>query len=81
MAKNFRFHVTGRFGNRFFSPAQQVTFVGLAGQHVVQEVILYPSNQPLPIVVEATDILIDGGANDVRPVFFSAKLHVRTFPN
>ncbi len=81
MAKNFRFHVTGRFGNRFFSPAQQVTFVGLASQHVVQEVILYPSNQTLPIVVEATDILIDGGANDVRPVFFSAKLHVRTFPN
>lgn len=81
MAKNFRFHVTGRFGNRFFSPAQQVTFVGLSTRHVVQNVVLYPGNQTLLIAVEATDILIDGGSNDVRPVFFSAKLHVRIYPN
>ena len=81
-------NLTMRFGGltaigdlSFAAPAQQVTFVGLASQHVVQEVILYPSNQTLPIAVEGTDILIDGGSNDVRPVFFSAKLHVRIYPN
>jgi hypothetical protein len=81
MAKNFRFHVTARFGSRFFSPAQQVSFVGLSTRRVVQNVILYPGNQTLPIMVEATDILIDGGSNDVRPVYFNGKLHVRIFPN
>lgn len=81
MAKNFRFHVTARFGGRFFSPAQQVTFVGLSTKHVVQNVVLFPGNQTLPILVEATDILIDGGSNDVRPVYFNGKLHVRIYPN
>ncbi len=81
MAKNFRFHVALRFGSRFFLPAQQVNFVGLSTRHVVQNVIFYPGNQTLPIMVEATDILIDGGANDVRPVYFSGKLHVRIYPN
>lgn len=80
MAKNFRFHVALHFGNHFFAPLQ-VTFVGISSQHVTQDLVLYPANQTLPIRVEATDILIDGGANDVRPFYFFANLHVRVYPN
>jgi len=43
--------------------------------------VLYPQGQTLRIGVEATDILISGGANDVRPVYFRARLHVRVYPN
>ena len=81
LSKNFRFHVTGCFGGRFFSPAQLVRFVGPSTQYVVQNVVLYPQGQTLRIGVEATDILISGGANDVRPVYFRARLHVRVYPN
>jgi hypothetical protein len=80
MAKNFRFHVMLRFGNHAYAPVL-VTFVGISSQHVTQDLVLYPANQTLPLRVEATDILIDGGSNDVRPFYFSANLHVRVFPN
>ena len=81
MSKNFRFHVTARFGNHFFSPAQKVTFIGPSTRHVVQNVVLLPANKPLLISVGATDILIDGGSNDVLPTYFRAKLHLWIYPN
>jgi hypothetical protein len=80
MAKNFRFHVALRFGNHSFAP-KLVTFVGIGSKFVRQSVVLFPANQTLPLRVEATDILIDGGTNDVRPNYFNASLHVRVFPN
>jgi hypothetical protein len=80
MAKNFRFHVALSFGGRTFPPVE-VTFVGPSSRHVSQAVVLYPGNQTLPIRVQATDILVDGGSNDVRPAYFYGKLHVRIYPN
>lgn len=78
--KNFRFHVTVRFGNHFYTPVL-VTFLGPVSQHVTQDVVFYPANQTLRLGVEATDILIDGGANDVRPSYFFGNLNARIFPN
>ncbi len=80
MAKNFRFHVALSFGGHSFPPVE-VAFVGLSTRRVSQAVVLYPGNQTLPIRVGATDILVDGGANDVRPAYFYGKLHVRIYPN
>jgi hypothetical protein len=80
MAKNFRFHVALRFGGHSYAPLQ-LNLIGVGSQHFTQDVVLYPGNQTLPISVIATDILVDGGSNDVPPGYFSGKLHVRIYPN
>jgi hypothetical protein len=80
MAKNFRFHVALRYGGHFYA-LLELMFVGIGSKNFTQDVVLYPGNQTLPLSLEATDILIDGGSNDVRPFYFSAHLKVYIFPN
>jgi hypothetical protein len=80
MAKNFRFHIALRYGGHFYAPLE-LMFVGIGSKSFTQDVVLYPGNQTLPLSLEATDILIDGGSNDVRPFYFSAHLKVYIYPN
>ncbi len=77
--KNYRFHVAFRYGNSFLDP-EQVTFAGGQSKTVLHNVVLTPSNNTsMRIGIEATDILIDAGSNDVRPVYFNANLRVRVY--
>ncbi|MCU0276765.1 MAG: GPI anchored serine-threonine rich family protein [Acidobacteria bacterium] len=80
MPKNFRFHVALRYGGHFYAPLE-VMFVGIGSKSFTQDLVLYPGNQTLPLSLEATDILIDGGSNDVRPNYFNASLRVHIYPN
>lgn len=61
----------------------KITKIGLAvlALFAFVNVVFYPANQTLRLGVEAADILIDGGANDVRPSYFFGNLNARIYPN
>lgn len=78
-AKSLKFQVYLKHGETFLYH-EDLAFCGQSIVHVQHSVSLTPSSNPLPLTVEAGDILASP-SDDTRPVFFNGKLQVRVYPN
>ncbi len=74
--KNYRFHVCLNFASGICMARQQVTFIGNQTIHVKHHVRLAKGSGRF--VVIAPDILINGGANDVTPIYFSGPVEIKS---
>ena len=77
--KNFRFHVAVTYGTHVYG-SKLITFLGSKTHVITHDVELPGANTYLPIRIGATDILVDGGANDVTPIYFSGNFRIRIYP-